>query len=120
MANDTKTMREFREAVLTGIGELKVEVVNIVSRLDKINGRVNLHDEQIARNNVNDAKHEAVLSTIATLKADVDALKTASTTTSEQIRLTGMAAKAVWGAVGGTLILLWQNAPALLKLVEPK
>jgi len=114
---ETKVMREFREAVLTGIAELKTETVGIVQRLDRINGSVGRHEGDLNALKIADAKHDTLLSTVASLVAEVDKLKTSTTKTDTQIEMgTGMA-KTIWAAVGGTVLLLLQNAPALLKSV---
>ena len=114
---DTKVMREFREAVLTGIAELKTGHVNIVDRLDKVNGNIARHEIDLNSLKVADVRHDSLMTTVASLVSDVDKLKTAETKTSTQIEMTSTAAKAIWTAVGGTVILLFQHAPDLLKSI---
>lgn len=67
---DSRVMREFREAVLTGLAELKNETTNIVQRLDKLNGSVARHEGDLNTLKIADAKHETVLSSVAALQAD--------------------------------------------------
>jgi len=120
MANDTKVMRDFREAVLSGISELKVEVINIVQRLDKVNGNIARQQSEIGDLKIADAKHESCTATLSELKADVEKLKASTLTTDTKIAVTEKYAGAIWATVGGSVILLFQKLPELLKLVEGK
>jgi len=117
---ETRAMVRFREAVLTGLTELKTETANIVARLDKLNGSVARHESDLGALKVADAKHEAVLASVATLQADVQALKASTTVTDTKIALTEKYAKQLWAVGGATILALWQNAPKLLALVDGK
>jgi len=114
---ESKASVQFREAVLTGIAELKTGHTNIVDRLDKLNGSVARHEGDLNSLKVADARHEGLTANVSTLMADVEKLKTAETKTTTQIDMATTTGKAIWGAVGGTVILLLQHAPDLLKTI---
>jgi hypothetical protein len=120
MATETKVMREFREAVLSGIAELKIEVINIVHRLDKVNGNIARQQGEIGSLQIADAKHESCSALLVDLKADVEKLKASTLQTDTKIALTEKYAGAIWATVGGSVILLFQKLPEILKLVEGK
>lgn len=117
MANDSKVMREFREEVLSSLASLKTDMANVVARLDKINGRVGKGEDEIQSLKIADAKHDSCTATITALQADVEKLKASTLQTDTKIALTEKYAGAIWATVGGSVILLFQKLPEILKLV---
>jgi hypothetical protein len=68
---ETKAEREFREFVITKLTKGEASHESALTHLSKINGRLNAHDEQLAKLAAADAKHEQCVASITALRTDV-------------------------------------------------
>jgi hypothetical protein len=89
MPRITPIEQQWRDAVLAGLTELRTQQDGVIDRLDKINGRINTHDEQIAKLNIEAAKRQ------------------------EHERTNGVWIKASWGIVGSAMLIVFKEIISL-------